>query len=370
MARSASDQPRGQKKRNDLLQEMRGLAAVSILLFHAHVLYVSPRSLGTSYTYLGGLFEAGDAAVDFFFALSGFLMVYVHRREEGQPAFVKLFFLKRISRIYPPYWVVMATLIPLFFFLPRLDGSPRDLSTRKMVETMLLLPQETPLLMTAAWSLTHELFFYLIFGMFFFARRGAFAVLAVGWFLAIVSTSINSTAHDLFLANKWLVVAFSPRNLGFLGGCLVGYVEPVLSARVKKPAFWGGVACFALFWTANVIDEEPTTLVSAFPYALASSLIILGSGSVDLGSRRWLLVLGDASYSIYITHLSGIALMIRFGLKLRVPERFGLFGSATAYVLGALAIGLAFHFAIERPLMLISRNLIAKVRRPERVEQA
>ncbi len=370
MARNASDQPRGLKKRNDLLQEMRGLAAVSVLLFHAHILYVSPRSLGTSYTYLGGLFEAGDAAVDFFFALSGFLMVFVHRREEGQPAFVKLFFLKRISRIYPPYWVVMAVLIPLFFVLPRLDGSPRDLSPRKMVETMLLLPQDTPLLMTAAWSLTHELFFYLIFGTFFFARRGAFAALAVAWFLAIASTSINSTAHDLLLANKWLVVAFSPRNLGFLGGCLVGYVEPVLSSQFKKPAFWAGLVIFTLAWAANVIDEEPTTPVSAFPYAFASSLIILGSGSVNLGSRSWLLVLGDASYSIYITHLSGIALMIRFGLKLRVPERAGLFASATAYVLGALALGLAFHFVIERPLMRLSRALIAKLRRPELAERA
>lgn len=365
MAVAAPVEVQPPKIRNDLLQEFRGLAAVLVLLYHAHDTFLSPRNLGTSYNFCGGIFRAGYSAVDFFFVLSGFLMVHVHRREEGQPAFRKLFFLKRFLRIYPPYWGAVAILYPLWMFTPRLNGVDRDLSGGKLLETILLTPQGQSYLISPAWSLTYEVFFYLIFGLVFFLRRGAFATLGVAWFAAVVAAYASPAVGSYLGANEWLGVAFGTRNVGFLGGCLVGYLAAVLSPRIKIPTFWIGLAGLVTIWALDIVDDRRTSLATfTFAYAAASSLIVLGSTAVNLGRRGWMILLGDASYSIYITHMAGMALMVRVGLKLGLAQRIGLFATSTTYVLGTIGVGVAFHFAAERPLMAVAKKIIARVKRP------
>lgn len=96
------------------LQVGRGVAAFMVLLFHSQVFMrvVHPESG------FARMFGFGRTGVDFFFVLSGFLMVYVHRRDFGAPSRLGVYAYKRLTRIYPVYWVLCAVLVPLVLLAP------------------------------------------------------------------------------------------------------------------------------------------------------------------------------------------------------------------------------------------------------------
>ena len=84
------------------VQALRGVAAFLVMLAHLYdsELKYSPDQL------LGRWTIYGNAGVDLFFLISGFIMVYVtSNRDRGvKPAFEFLF--SRACRIYPLYWIV------------------------------------------------------------------------------------------------------------------------------------------------------------------------------------------------------------------------------------------------------------------------
>ena len=85
------------KQKLESLQVGRGVAAFMVLLFHSQVfmLNVHPESR------FAHMFGFGRTGVDFFFVLSGFLMVYVHRRDFGMPRRIGVYAYKRLTRITP-----------------------------------------------------------------------------------------------------------------------------------------------------------------------------------------------------------------------------------------------------------------------------
>jgi exopolysaccharide production protein ExoZ len=88
----------------DTLQAGRAFAALAVVLFHLNIY-----AFGTK-PHMGGelssLFNMGYAGVEFFFVLSGFLMMHVHHADLGRPEKLAAYARKRAVRIYPMYWIV------------------------------------------------------------------------------------------------------------------------------------------------------------------------------------------------------------------------------------------------------------------------
>lgn len=72
---------------------------------------------------------------------------------------------------------------------------------------------------------------------------------------------------------------------------------------------------------------------------------------------RWLVVLGDASYATYLTHV----LLLKIASVLIVPQDWGQSGKLLALILVLLlqAFGLVFYYFIEKPLIALCRRAIA-----------
>ena len=78
------------------LQACRAVAALLVVLFHASVgIFNLPKYFGCKP--FGPVFDFGFVGVDFFFVLSGFIMVYVHAADFGQPRALGAYFWKRVS---------------------------------------------------------------------------------------------------------------------------------------------------------------------------------------------------------------------------------------------------------------------------------
>src|SRR5216683_3883717 len=90
------------------LQALRGISALLVLGLH---------SVPFAPHLFRYLFSWGFAGVDFFFVLSGFILLYVHYGQIGRPEKLRSYFIRRFSRIYPSYWAVMVFLIPAAFVL-------------------------------------------------------------------------------------------------------------------------------------------------------------------------------------------------------------------------------------------------------------
>src|SRR5579872_2146684 len=82
----------------------RGIAASLVVLYHA------ARHIDENYglPWLRALFQFGHAGVDFFFVISGFIILFVHYDDLGQPGRLGRYVERRFTRLMPTYWVALA----------------------------------------------------------------------------------------------------------------------------------------------------------------------------------------------------------------------------------------------------------------------
>lgn len=87
--------------RMDLIQVGRGIAAMMVVLFHLGGAMSAEKYFG-DLTYIR-LFRFGSAGVEFFFVLSGFIIMYAHQKDIGRPDALAYYARRRAVRIYPSY---------------------------------------------------------------------------------------------------------------------------------------------------------------------------------------------------------------------------------------------------------------------------
>jgi len=288
------------------LQAGRGLAACSVVLFHANLAsrdFAGLEVVPFRYGYLG---------VDFFFVLSGFIIYHSTVGVKPLPDYAW----SRFRRIYLPYWPIGIGLALLYVLLPGVSASNRNWS---WFTTLTLAPIDASPALSVAWTLQHEVLFYLLFGVFYYARILWFGLTA--WALAIAAGLPN--------------LPFQPVNLEFL----FGIAAAVLYRRGHAHPAWTVCALAALAaWIGLGALEACRPLVG-----LALAFVIAPIAQLErehFSVPRWLVLLGAASYSIYLAHAPLVSIAARFAGE----------GTLPVAVLLGIAGGLGYHALVERPL--------------------
>jgi exopolysaccharide production protein ExoZ len=160
-------------KRIAAMEGMRGYAVLLVFLVHQHSLFgVHLRSDSWSYNFSELLQGIGHSGVDIFFLLSGFL---IYRQVLSGHLSYCAFIAKRIRRIYPTFLAVFGMYIVTCFLVPSASKLPADVESTALyvVKNLLLLPGIADIqpLITVAWSLSYELFFYLFIPILVVATR-------------------------------------------------------------------------------------------------------------------------------------------------------------------------------------------------------
>ena len=149
------------------LQLLRFLSAFSILLLHL-ILFGNDK-YGLNAPHLKPVADYLMIGVDIFFIISGFIMMYTARTHNNNPNetkfyTIKSFYLKRISRIYPVWWILCLMLLPILLMKPEWINSSVEVST-SFWHSFFLIPHKSVPLIMVGWTLEFEMFFYLIFGI-------------------------------------------------------------------------------------------------------------------------------------------------------------------------------------------------------------
>lgn len=339
------------------VEAARGVAALLVVLYHGQGVLAHPDLAGASLA--GGLFRFGHAGVEFFFVLSGFIILRVHRADIGQAARCPTYLWKRVTRIYPLFWAVLA----IYAAKAAVSGK---FDTGYFITSALLLPQPPYPMMIQAWTLEHEIFFYVLFGLLILNRTvGLFAFSY--WAIGIVAASLAGHAHvpgD---------VLQSPYNLLFFVGLGVAALLQHRNIPAPRLAILGGGLCFlAAGLTENAGLTTPGTPLSVGLFGASSALLILGlvsaerMGALRLGGIG--LVLGRISYPLYLSH--SIVISVFAAVATRFPIRGQGALLLFAYTAIACAVAALLHRFAEVPLQSALHKIRARVAGPHQTSAA
>lgn len=323
------------------IEAARGLAALMVVFYHA------ARHLQKANGSMpwGGVAQFGHAGVDFFFVLSGFIILFVHRKDIGTAPRLSHYAERRFTRVFPLFWFALA----VWTVLAMLSHSGDAVTPGKLVLQASLLFYTGDL--GVAWTLRHEILFYLIFAMAILNRRVGIAVFGI-WFAAI---GIGWIA-DYTPENPALVLVLSTFNIEFLFGMAAAYAVQTWSINRPGVLLGTGILVFLGFGLCeNVGIAFGYGKLAQVVYGLSSMLVVIGLARTEAaGTLRVPAVmrhLGAASYSIYLFHLSFIGIVYKVlgvsGLLSRLPV--GL--TYALLVAGGVTGGVLVSRIVEYPLM-------------------
>ena len=341
------------------IEACRGVAATLVVLSHCGHTLGAPQNFGAPP--FGLLFQFGRAGADIFFVLSGFLIALIHWRDVGRPERLRHYLARRVTRIYPTYWMVLLAIVPI------------DLVTRTfydgyddpwaVVKNILLLPQNGQII-DVSWSLCNELLFYTVFALLILSRRAGFLVLAA-WIAAMVARPIVAPYDDLI----WLNLLTYPMNFEFLAGLFAGWLLQRHEFRRPGMMLTLGLAIFTIFAVAEdhrlLWSHEfhpwfpaqywPAVILRSSGYGLAGVLIIAGLTSLEMrGHVRVppaLSLLGGASYLLYLIHVPALVALGAGERRLHLLRYLQPWLLAALIVLLIIAGVVGLHLAIEKPLL-------------------
>jgi exopolysaccharide production protein ExoZ len=342
--------PSGVKPKLSSIEAARGIAATMVVFYHA------ARHLKADYGIMpwAGMSQFGHAGVDFFFVLSGFIIFFVHQNDLGHRSKLLTYFERRFTRIYPLFWVSLIVGIALSLF----SSTQKFKGFSAILQDATLLPFGGDV--GVAWTLQHEILFYLIFASAIISRRVGIAAFTLWLAFITVSWTVGSVPSS----SPVLMRLASTFNLEFFFGMLAAYIvkNHVVNKRYLLLTF--GVAGFSGFALAENFGVFNGYAASAqIAYGISSMLVVIGIASANLNgllkAPRFLTELGSASYAIYLLHLPCIGVIYKLlgaaGLLTRLP--LGLLYA----LLSTGAVGICFVISklVEYPLMNFVRNLIS-----------
>lgn len=339
---------------NPSLLSMEGLRGIAVfLVFWVHYsALVKPWVHDSVVPFSEFILEMGHLGVDLFFVLSGYLIYgSIISKSVFRPG---AYLTRRIVRIYPTFIVVLVVYVLLSFLFPEESKFPDGLSAAIVyfLQNLSLLQSlfDIDPIITVAWSLSYEVFYYLVIPCMIFALR---------------LKSWNSD-HRIFLWTTVTAIGFiyfhlheGPiRLMMFVAGILLFELFVNRQVGLEK---WGTtffVIALLLFGLRSVyVFSYPLSVLAVFILFLLFCLCAFNPKSkaylwLTFKPLRWL---GNMSYSYYLIHSLALRfIFLVFGIF--APDGFTSFGLYFWFWIPAFAATLVVSFLlfwiIELPLSL------------------
>lgn len=349
----------GQQQNLQPMEGLRGLAVFLVFLAH-YVTQSSPWLDSASITAAIArmVHAAGNTGVDLFFVLSGYLIYgALLEREQAYRAFIW----RRVVRIYPTFLAMLALYCLLSLVFPaenKFPQAPGD-ALAYLLANVLLLPGIFPItpIITVAWSLSYEFFYYLALPLFFLvtgfrkkaARTRVVTFVVIGVVAAVLLAWLGEYLRMLmFVAGILLFEAMKhrPHATAWTPWGWVALVLGVAIAASQLPApVWSALGVIAL-----------SPLFALLCYACFSDPRGSLGRAFSWTPIRWL---GNMSYSYYLLH--GLVLKAMFMVLAMLLPPGSVPGTAMvllalvpAFIATCIASFVLFAL-IERPFSLAAK---------------
>lgn len=339
--------PTAKRFHSDLVQAGRGIAAITVVFYHAATMYALPKYGGREVW--NGWGEVGRHGVDFFFVLSGFIIFAAHEADIGRPSQLRRYVTRRLVRIYPVYWFYLIAFLAMAAI--GLSTAPIAHSPVNLVTAFTLIrltPDKTPL--WVAWTLFHEMVFYTIFTVLIVSRRWGIVAMSAWLALIIIMHATPGPDHPTFFS-----VIYDGLDAEFFLGILVAKTYRSLSATAAWTLL--GVGSIGLLVAAageHYYALDTVNRLYTLTYGVSCAAILAGIVALEmlgkLRSTRVLSWFGAATFSIYLAHSMAISIIYRFASKAIKPTSAA--SEFLPLIVAIIAVGLCtpLFWIIEKPI--------------------
>lgn len=363
-----SAEPKKPREHYPLLTSIRFFAAFGIVIHH----------FGGSIANLVGapgapLIGAFGAGVKFFFVLSGFILTYSYyekyhktdwHRSSSQ---LKAYYRSRFFRVYPIYLFALAVSIPQIIRnaptygakLSAFDWSVFGISKITLTQAWLPVLGNNPPMLNAAWSLSCEAFFYLLFPFLFAVLdRGKNSTL---WIVLLGASLFPFTVQPLYAANPegfgglfndWL----PPFRTGeFVLGMTAAFLAKRLGGFHPNWNRWLAWLAVPAMWVAFGYELIPVRrLDDALDLLIVATVLVswLKPGPVltkAFGTPFWT-TLGAASYALYLLHGPVFGYLTKGKTPLTETLIRTNLGAFIVYSLLSIGVSILAYRFVEEPM--------------------
>lgn len=356
------------KSKIESIQILRGLAALSVVMFH-YRFYLVPD--GADRTIPDQLFGWGAIGVDLFFVISGFIMVYVTSdKNHGAKTSVD-FIINRLTRILPTYYVLL-----LFAFLT--GGAMSTFHYPEKVSNLIsaltfhpYLSEPAPLYLPDSgmynirWTLNYEIYFYLAFSICLLVKPRLTALCT--WFLLPIALAYSLTStftistHGYNFNSVMLRFLTNPIILEFGVGVFTGYAYLYLRNIITFKSGYLSVFCLALIITGIALGHlKAYNLVSSFSFFFLILLFSLQNQQVLRFTPKPFIMLGNISFSWYLIHNPLASFISDKADKIHPGAMHSIFGFVSLIIISIFFAWLS-HKYLEIKLTAKTRLLMEKI---------
>ena len=338
---------------------LRFVAIVSVVLFHlvgqlrertGHPIAVQPR-----YDVLVRMVSNGDRGVLLFFVISGYILARPFLRQHrlgGKPVSIAAYYLRRVTRLEPPYILSLLLYTAAFMAFGMRLGPMLPHLAASMFYLHNLIYRNVSTINFVTWSLEMEIQFYLLaplLGALYLVRNTALRrSLLLALILAGGAFSLYANAHDTAIW-RWTIL----NNLHFF---LTGFLLADLVEGQRQPwrnAAWDAVSLIGwpiVFLLPRVNPTLAWVPLLILPLYLAA---FYGPASNWFFRRPFVALGGGMCYSIYLMHMLIVSIVFKATRHLAVFSDFLLNYTLQVATLGtAIALlGTLYFVLIERPCM-------------------
>ena len=295
------------------IQVLRGIASLIVAVYHLK--YLTKEIPGLNQI-LNFFFDNGSAGVSLFFVISGFIMVYITDRKTFTAKKILQFIIKRFTRVWPTY--ILITFLSAFLIYRFQIGNQANQILRSIF--FIPLADHTPpfygyATLSVGWSLNYEIYFYILISISLFFNKYRWitffvlitaTLIVIPWYTGHLTLDPTKTFN---YGNGYLNMISNPIIWNFVYGVIIGllYTSPFFNQYLSR--------LFSLFTLVSVIVVVSIWQylsgflggLGPFQWGIGSGLLFLAilfhTGKSTISFPKWLIHLGDISFSIYLLHL-------------------------------------------------------------------
>lgn len=337
------------------VQMLRGFAALFVVLSHSSTI-ISDKIVQSFWK-----FWIGSAGVDIFFAISGFVIFIASASEYGKPQKWSVFLWRRLIRIVPLYWLLTCLKLVILLYDPSI-AQHSSVELRHTISSFLFIPafnaehKVVPLLQVG-WTLSYEMFFYLLFAVTLFLR-----VRQIVWLTVVL---LMLSLVNIWRTDEWSAVSslFSPLLIEFIFGMWIAFVTMKGWRMPIKLAYFAVPIMIALIFLTFLTSEEIALKYRVILWGVPGALLLLSVIALEKRFNYLLSgfpnLLGNASYAIYLVHGFILPLIAIIFIKLNWHDSV-----LSHYVILLLCMvastlaGIMLHYWIEKPFTGYLRRLL------------
>jgi exopolysaccharide production protein ExoZ len=285
----------------------------------------------------------GMAGVDIFFVISGFVMYYAEHDRANASGAASAFLVRRAIRIWPLFAILTVLMATLHF--SGILFKSRDITLESFVKDLSFYPTMHTVLVVA-WTLHYEVYFYILFGIALLVGSMKFLRIFLPLMLLLVlalSPAIPNEDARAFFANTIVLEFVLGMGIAHL------YINAMVGRRASTIAFCLAAVGFVVALVIVGDDGIPNRTWRFVSWGVPSALLVYAMLAIEdvrgLAGKAGLF-LGNASYSLYLTH----SFVIVIAAKLRHITGLPDLVLASAALVISIGVAAATYVGLERPI--------------------